>query len=79
MGACDSALGEASEIVSINPPSLLEAKKITQSIVYKRWELVAKMALKILPVDEIRRLIFEEYKRIGLRVIESLEAQVFGK
>ena len=79
MGACDSALGEAPEIVSINPPSLLEAKKILQSIVYKRWELVAKMALKILPVDEIRRLIFEEYKRIGLRVIESLEAQVFGK
>ncbi len=53
--------------LSMNPPSLLEAKKIVRSIVYEHWQSVAKIALDFTSVEEISSLISIENDRIGLR------------
>jgi phosphotransferase system enzyme I (PtsI) len=52
--------------LSMNPYSLLEAKKIVRSIEYERWKWIAKKVLHTIPLDEIHRIILEEYKRGGL-------------
>jgi hypothetical protein len=47
----------------MNPYSLLEAKKIVRSIEYERWKWIAKKVLNTISLDEIHRIILEEYKR----------------
>jgi phosphotransferase system enzyme I (PtsI) len=49
--------------LSMNPYSLLEAKKIVRSIEYERWKWIAKKVLHTISLDEIHRIILEEYKR----------------
>jgi len=49
--------------LSMNPYSLLEAKKIVRSIEYERWKWIAKKVLNTISLDEIHRIILEEYKR----------------
>jgi phosphotransferase system enzyme I (PtsI) len=53
--------------LSMNPSSLLEAKKIVRSTVYEHWQSVAKTALDLNSVEKIRSLISTENDRIGLR------------
>jgi phosphotransferase system enzyme I (PtsI) len=51
--------------LSMNPASLLEAKKIVRSIEYKHCEQIAKTALNLPSVEQISQLLSEEYERIG--------------
>jgi phosphotransferase system enzyme I (PtsI) len=53
--------------LSMNPASLLEAKKIVRSIAHERWQLIAKKALGLSSVEEIAQLLSDEYDRIGFR------------
>jgi phosphotransferase system enzyme I (PtsI) len=53
--------------LSMNPSSLLEAKKIVRSIKYKHWQSVAKKAFDLTSAKEISNLISLENDRIGLR------------
>jgi phosphotransferase system enzyme I (PtsI) len=50
--------------LSMNPASLLEAKKIVRSTEYKHCEQIAKTVLKIPSAKEIAQLLSEEYGRI---------------
>jgi len=52
--------------LSMNPYSLLEAKKMIRSIEYERWKWIARKVLHTISLDEIHRIILEEYKRGGL-------------
>jgi phosphotransferase system enzyme I (PtsI) len=56
-------VGMGLEDLSMNPGSLLEAKKIVRSIGYKRWQVAAKTAISLSTVDEIHRLVQVEYER----------------
>jgi len=49
--------------LSMNPYSLLEAKKMIRSIEYERWKWIARKVLHTISLDEIQRIILEEYKR----------------
>ena len=49
--------------LSMNPYSLLEAKKIVRSIEYERWKWIVTKILHTISLDEIHRIILEEYKR----------------
>jgi phosphotransferase system enzyme I (PtsI) len=51
--------------LSMNPYTLPEAKKIIRSIERKHCEQIAKTALNFPSVEEIGRLLSEEYERIG--------------
>jgi phosphoenolpyruvate-protein kinase (PTS system EI component) len=51
--------------LSMNPVSLLEAKKIVRSIEYQHCEQIAKTALNLPSVEEISQLLSKEYERIG--------------
>ena len=53
--------------LSMNPGSLLEAKKLVRSIAHERWQLIAKKALGFSSVEEIAQLLSDEYDRIGFR------------
>ena len=63
-------VGLGLENLSMNPASLLEAKKNVRSIEYKRWESIAKRVLNTISLNEIHQIISDEYKRIGLQVLE---------
>jgi len=58
-------IGMGLEDLSMNPASLLEAKKIVRSIEYKHCEQIAKTALNLPSIKEIGQLLSEEYERIG--------------
>jgi len=51
--------------LSMNPASLLEAKKLVRSVEYKHCEQIARAALNLTSVEEISQLLSEEYERIG--------------
>jgi phosphotransferase system enzyme I (PtsI) len=53
--------------LSMNPASLLEAKKIVRSIAHERWQLIAEKTLGFSSVEEIAQLLSNEYDRIGFR------------
>jgi len=53
--------------LSMNPSSLLEAKKIIRNIEYEHWKSVAKIAFDLTSVGEINSLVSLENDRIGLR------------
>jgi phosphotransferase system enzyme I (PtsI) len=53
--------------LSMNPASLLEAKKIVRSIAHERWQLIAEKTLGFSSVEEIAQLLSDEYDRIGFR------------
>jgi phosphotransferase system enzyme I (PtsI) len=53
--------------LSMNPSSLLEAKKIIRNIEYEHWKSVAQIAFDFTSVGEINSLISIENDRIGLR------------
>jgi phosphotransferase system enzyme I (PtsI) len=50
--------------LSMNPGSLLEAKKIVRSIEYNRWKQIAQKVLNIPSAKEIGQLLSAEYERI---------------
>jgi len=60
--------------LSMNPPALLEARKMIRSMNYERWQWVAKTALGLPSAQEISQLISEEYDRTGLRSERCYEA-----
>jgi len=51
--------------LSMNPVSLLEAKKIVRSIEYQHCEQIAKTASNLSSLEEISQFLSEEYERIG--------------
>jgi phosphoenolpyruvate-protein kinase (PTS system EI component) len=53
--------------LSMNPSSLLEAKKIIRNTEYGYWQSVASDAFDLSSVEEINRLIASENERIGLQ------------
>jgi phosphoenolpyruvate-protein phosphotransferase (PTS system enzyme I) len=53
--------------LSMNPSSLLEAKKVIRNIEYEHWRLVARTASDLVSVEEIYRLITEQNDQIGLQ------------
>lgn len=53
--------------LSMNPSSLLEAKKIIRNTKYEHWQSVAKKAFDLTSVEEVNHLIFVENDRIGLQ------------
>ena len=63
--------------LSMNPASLLEAKKILRSITYERWKWIAERALGLSLAEEIRKLLSEEYDRIVLAAPDAPEIQAF--
>jgi phosphotransferase system enzyme I (PtsI) len=63
--------------LSMNPASLLEAKKIVRSITYERWKWIAERALGLSSAEEIRKLLSEEYDRIVLAAPDAPEIQAF--
>jgi len=65
-------IGMGLEDLSMNPNSLLEAKKIVRSISYEHLKSVVNKALNLPTAEEIIRLIFFEYDRIGLSSQEAL-------
>jgi phosphotransferase system enzyme I (PtsI) len=65
-------IGMGLEDLSMNPNSLLEAKKIVRSISYEHLKSVVNKALNLPTAEEIIRLISFEYDRIGLSSQETL-------
>jgi len=53
--------------LSMNPASLLEAKKIVRSIEHERWQSIAKKALGFSSVEGIAQLLSAEYDQMGFR------------
>ena len=53
--------------LSMNPSSLLEAKKIIRNIEYEHWRSTARTALELVSVEEIYRLITKENDQLGLQ------------
>lgn len=53
--------------LSMNPGSLLEAKKLVRSIAHERWQFIAQKALGLSSIEEVAQLLLDEYDRIGFR------------
>ena len=53
--------------LSMNPSSLLEAKKTIRDMVFKNWQSVARTACDLDSPEEINKLIASENERIGLQ------------
>lgn len=51
----------------MNPPCLLEAKKIVRSMLYEQWQSVTQIAFDLTSAEEIYNFISVENKRIDLR------------
>jgi phosphotransferase system enzyme I (PtsI) len=53
--------------LSMNPSSLLEAKKIIRNTEYEHWQSVAQKAFDLTSAEEIHNLVSVENERIGVR------------
>ncbi len=63
--------------LSMNPVALLEAKKMIRSLVYLRWEAIAKVVLSLSSVEEIKRFLSLEYDRADLQLPGAPRLQEF--
>jgi phosphotransferase system enzyme I (PtsI) len=64
--------------LSMNPASLLEAKKIVRSIEYKHCRQIARSALNLTSVEEISQLLSDEYEWIAFPSPEVGKSQEFS-
>lgn len=63
--------------LSMNPVSLLEAKKMIRSLVYSRWEAIAKVVLSLSSAEEIKRFLSLEYDRAAYQLPGAPRLQEF--